>query len=201
MNRFPYFQYPCRPMPVVGRNRSRGFSLYDLLMALGIFSGLMIVGAGFSQVVHSTSQSTEINALIGQLNLARSEAIRRGQETVVCPSADGRRCDAAGDYTWWHRGMLLFVDTDGNREPDTNDPMIRIYSPTPKMLSIKSSRNRSHVVYQPTGFASGTNLTFTFCDPRGTGRARYVIVSNSGRARVSNTPPDGRTDEGLERCS
>ena len=177
----------------------RGYSLYELLVTLAIAGGVATAGAGVSQIVRDTAQTAEVNTLIAHLNLARSEAIKRRQDTVLCPSTDGRRCDAAQDFTWWHRGMLLFVDTDGNHQPDAHDPVIRIHAPS-TTLRIKSSRGRPHVIYQPNGLASGTNVTFTFCDPRGTGSARYVIVSNSGRARVSSTPPDGRADEGLERC-
>lgn len=178
---------------------SRGYSLQELLITLTIAGGVVATGAGATHIVRDTFQTAEINTLITHLNLARSEAIKRRQDTVLCPSADGRRCDAAKDYTWWHRGILLFVDTDGNRQPDPHDPVIRMHSPSAR-LHIKSSRDRSQVVYQPNGLASGTNMTFTFCDPRGTASARYVIMSNSGRARVSSTPPDRKADEGLERC-
>jgi type IV fimbrial biogenesis protein FimT len=173
--------------------------LYELLVTLTITSGLVTAGAGVFQIVRDATQTAEINTLVGHLNLARSEAIKRGQDAVLCPSTDGRRCDAAQDYTWWHRGMFLFVDTDGNHQPDPHDPVIRIYAPS-ATLRIKSSRGRPHVIYQPNGLASGTNMTFTFCDPRGTAAARYVIVSNTGRARVLPKPPDGKADEGLERC-
>ena len=180
--------------------RSRGFSLYDLLTTLTVVGVVTASGAGFMNIVHSTAQTAEINTLIAHLNLTRSEAVKRGQDVVLCPSTDGRSCDRPQDPTWWHRGMLLFVDRDGDRQPDTGAPVIRAHQLSTAALQIKTPSGRPRVVYQPNGVASGTNLTFTLCDPRGTSSARYVIVSNTGRARVSSIPPDGRADEASERC-
>ncbi len=183
----------------VDKCRILGFSAYEMLISLAITSGLIATGSVFFRIVQDTAQTSEINLFISQLNLARSEAVKQGHDVVVCPSRDGQHCDAADDYTWWHRGVLLFVDTSGNRDP-ANKPVIhRHVTETPK-LRIKSSPGRPHIVYRPNGFSTGTNLTLTFCDPRGTANARYVIVSNVGRVRASSKPVDSRIDEKLEMC-
>ncbi|HKQ30087.1 MAG TPA: GspH/FimT family pseudopilin [Burkholderiales bacterium] len=176
--------------------RSRGYSLYDFLVTLAIGGILAIGAAGALRAVRGITQTTEINAFVSQLNLARSVAITRQRSVVFCPSKDGRRCSAADAFTWWHDGALLFVDDNGNREVDAADVVVRHYASVDPQLRIKTSRARSRVVYQPDGFAGGSNLTFTFCVRResANAKARYVVISNTGRARVAATPASGKAE-------
>jgi len=181
--------------------RQRGFSLHDLLVTLGVSGGLSLGVSSMYPLVRDQQLVAEINQLVGHLSLARSEAIKRGQKAVACPSKDSKQCDAPQDYAWWHHGLLVFIDANDNGRLDSGEPIVRTYSPTENTVRIKSSRSRPHIVYQPNGLASGTTATFTFCDAHGSAAPRYVIVSNTGRARVSTLPPDGKVDEALERCS
>ena len=185
------------PIAATSPRSCHGYSLYELLITLALVGILSALGAGFSQLVHSASRTAEVNTLVTYLNLARSEALKRGLPTVLCPSHDGRACDAPAGDTRWDHGLLLFVDTDGNHRPDPQDPILQRHEALQR-VSIKSSRRRTHVVYHPDGFSAGTNVTFTVCDARG--QAQYVIVSNSGRVRIAPLPPDGRIDEDIERC-
>jgi len=170
-------------------HRPRGYSLYDFLVTLVIGSVLAVGAAGMLRVLRSTTQTAEMNAFVSQLNLARTLAVARRRDVVFCPSKDGRRCSASDRFTWWDEGVLLFVDDNGNREVDTGDTIVQRYMPLDSQLRIRTSRHRSRVVYLESGFAFGSNLTFTFCrrhDPAGL-KPRYVVISNSGRARVSDT--------------
>jgi type IV fimbrial biogenesis protein FimT len=185
-------------------NCSKGYTLYDLLIALAIGSILVTGGSGVAQIVRDTSQTVEINAFVSLLNLARTAAVSHRREIVFCPSDDGRRCSAADrDFSWWHNGALLFTDDNGNRELDPTDVVVQRHTTMDGQLSIKSSRHRSRLVYRPNGFSSGTNMTFTICGKRAATGAtpRYIVVSNTGRARVSAKPADGRANEREETCA
>jgi type IV fimbrial biogenesis protein FimT len=93
---------------------------------------------------------------------------------------------------------MLFVDEndDGLRNP--NEPVIRAYLPDARNVRIKSSPFRARVVFQPSGLSPGTTVTFTVC--AGAKTAKYIILSNSGRARVSALPADELIDETHEMC-
>ncbi len=182
------------------RVRQGGFSLYELIITLAIVCGLMLGSIGMYGLVRDQRLTSEINQLLGHLALARSEAITRGYKVALCPTVDNRQCEPAAEYTRWDRGLLLFADTNGNGQLDADEKVIRVHSAADNNVRIKSSRFRPHVVYQSNGLASGTTITFTFCDARGASRPRYVIISNTGRGRVAAVPPDGKADEGLERC-
>lgn len=182
---------------------ARGYSLHDLLITLAIASILFTGGSGAARLIRETSQTAEINTFMTQLNLARTIAISRRHEVVVCPSNDGHRCSGPDEFTWWHAGLLTFVDENRNREIDTSDFVVQRHTPLDTRLRIKSSRHRSRVVYQPNGFSGGTNLVFTFCgkDAVRNQVPRYVVISNTGRARVSSKLVDGPADQMQETCT
>ena len=168
----------------------RGFSLHEMLVVLAIVSILGSASAALGGVIRNERLSTGANDLMAALNLARSNAVMRLADVVVCPSRSGRQCDAAGaDFTWWHDGYLVFVDLDGDRQPDTNEPIL-LNGPARTGITLRSSRFRTKVVYRADGMTAGTNLTLTFCPAGPAAGIRSVIVSNTGRARVSRASVD-----------
>jgi len=179
-----------------------GYSLYDLIVTSAVVGTLSIGTAGMVGMVQNSQITSEINELMAHLNLARSEAIVRGQEVVLCPSMNGSDCDDPKDgYAWWHSGYLMFVNMDENADRASNEPIIRAHQASPGRISIKSSKFRSRVTYRANGLSSGSTATFTFCGAHEQSPARYVILSNTGRPRVSPIPSDGKADEESELCS
>jgi len=137
-----------------------------------------------------------VNSVVTMLHLARSEAIKRRERAVLCPSIDGRTCgDNTSEATAWEDGYLLYIDRNANNNLDIDETIVRI-GDTTEGLHIRSTTGRNHVTYQPNGLASGSNLTITFCDKHDRSNPRAVIVSNSGRPRVSTRNASG----GAIRC-
>ncbi|OGI40119.1 MAG: hypothetical protein A2140_07055 [Candidatus Muproteobacteria bacterium RBG_16_62_13] len=168
----------------------RGFSLYEMLVVLAIVSILGSASATLGSVLRNDRLSTGANELMAVLNLARSHAVMRLADVVVCPSRTGRQCDEPDSrYTWWHEGYLVFVDLDGDRRLDENEPVL-LNGPARAGITLRSSRYRTKVVYRASGMTTGTNLTLTFCPAGPAADVRSVIISNIGRARVSRAPAD-----------
>jgi hypothetical protein len=72
---------------------------------------------------------------------------------------------------------------------DTDEELLRVYAPWP---GGSLTANRTTLSFRPFG-QMGVTATFTFCDDRGSPAARAVIISQTGRPRVSdrsasNTP-------------
>lgn len=63
--------------------------------------------------------------LYSSILLARSEAIKRGENVSLCRSANGSQCNP-GDN--WSDGWLVFYDDNGNRIVDGADQLIRVYN-------------------------------------------------------------------------
>ena len=164
-----------------------GFTLIEAVivvaMAVIIFTAVIPAWAGWAL---RQRLDTEVYALLADLHLARSEAIRRARRTVLCPSHDGEQCRSDPE---WHRGWIVFADDNGNRRRDPNELVLRVHAAAAKGITITSNAHRLRLVYQASGLAPGTNMTFTFCAPHALPQA--VILSNAGRPRQSDTRPGG----------
>jgi type IV fimbrial biogenesis protein FimT len=165
------------------------------MVTLGIIGALSTAGTSVAGVVHEHRVTAEINQFLGHLALARSEAMKRGVKTALCPSASGRVCDGRSDYAGWQDGALLLVDTDQDGKVESDENVIRVL-PGAERLAVKSTHATNKIVFQPDGLTPGTNRTFTLCAAGGASKPRYLIISNTGRARVSSKPPKGSTAAG-----
>ena len=130
--------------------------------------------------------ATATNTLLAALATTRSEAIKRGQRVVLCPSSDYQSCTDASD---WHVGYVLYIDSNNNSSLDPGEPVLRVFDGLVG-VTVRSSVYRDHVTYQPSGLAYGSNLSFAIC-ARGAAAGRAVVVSNTGRARMARHMPDG----------
>lgn len=89
----------------INRARLFGFSLIELMMTIAVAVILMMIAVpSFQYVTNSNRMSSEINGLLGDLQFARSEAIKEGQYVTVCASSDGASCS---DLTAWQNGWIV----------------------------------------------------------------------------------------------
>ena len=101
-----------------GPTRMAGVTLIELLVVLTIAAILLGVGgASFKSITTSYRMSGEINGLLGDMQYARSEAIKQGQNVVICVSSGGTDC-TTGDTSWNH-GWIVFVYTGAAANPTT----------------------------------------------------------------------------------
>ena len=95
--------------------RLRGFTLYELLMTLGLAALLLSIGIpSFSSTLARSRQAVEINALFHAIHLARKESIMRRKVVSLCPSRDNLTCDPGTD---WSSGWILFENADRDSPP------------------------------------------------------------------------------------
>lgn len=167
--------------------RSRGYTLAELLCTLVITAG--VAGwalPSFRNLALDAGRSREVVGFLQAIHLARSEAMKRNGVVSLCPSPDGARCDTRAA---WHGGWIVFVNSDRDSPPvrDAGEELIRAY---PGWEDGRIGSNRSSLSFRPFG-QTGVTATVTFCDRRGSASARAVIVSQTGRPRVSDRSPSG----------
>lgn len=183
------FGYGFSPAGISASRRLslRGFTLQEMLITLCIGGLLAGAGIGMWNAIQRSTIVAAANELASNLALARTQAIERQARVVMCPTTDGKTCSGAGsDYTFWQEGWMVYVDQNGNAMPD-GDEIVRIRKGDIHGVHIRTSRTRSRVTYRPLGTSGGSTITFAVCGERDPTLARYVIVSNVGRARVSQT--------------
>ena len=96
----------------VGNSRQAAMTAIELLIIVAAIGLLLLVTVpGSSMLIERYHLNAASNDLARGLSLARSEAIRRGSTVRMCPSIDGRSCQAGAD---WSHGWLVF--TDGNAD-------------------------------------------------------------------------------------
>jgi type IV fimbrial biogenesis protein FimT len=104
----------------------------------------------------------------------------------LCPSRNGNTCTPDAD---WRTGWLVFVNTDRDSPAarDAGEDLLRVYAAwdAGHILS-----NRTTLSFRPFG-QMGVTATVTFCDDRGSPGARAVIISQTGRPRVSSRNASG----------
>lgn len=170
--------------------RSQGLTLIEMLITLGILAIMSAVALpSLMDTLSRMSVNSASRVFNNTLSLARSEAVKRGRNVSICPSASGTDC-AAGV---WSSGWIIFIDANGDANGsagsvDAGDEVLRVFAPLGDVrLTVTPSTNL--VAYDNKGFgAIAALLTFKLCPVDNVSRnARQVEVSLSGRPRSIST--------------
>jgi type IV fimbrial biogenesis protein FimT len=100
-----------------------GVSMMEVLVVMAIAAILMGIGtSSYKSITVSYRMSGEINGLLGDMQYARSEAIKQGQNVVVCVSTSGTDC--TGSNTNWNLGWIVFVDPNNTKSTGNNAALV-----------------------------------------------------------------------------
>lgn len=184
----------------------RGITLIELLVTLSIAVVTLTVGvAAFRELVADTRMTTAVNDLIASMQLARSEAVRRGERVTLCPDdpSTANTFDCSGG-TDWTVGYIVFADSNSDGVVADQGDVIRKIEEIPASISITSG-SRTRITFQADGSSAGFNTTFSVCDQGGSAQQRAVILSDTGRAYTSlgggscGDDDDDDDDDGIDR--
>lgn len=117
-----------------------GFTLVELVVTLAVAAVLLVLAAPFYTKITERNTLNAVSTLLsGHMQLARSEAIKRGGPVTLCPSGDGTTC--AGT-TRWELGWLVFRDDGAAGQVDVGDELIAV---SPALDSPSVTVGVSHV--------------------------------------------------------
>jgi type IV fimbrial biogenesis protein FimT len=168
--------------------RPCGLTLWELLCTLSIAAITLTAGIpAFRTFLLDARLTADVNAWVLAVQLARSEAAKRGRSVIVCKTDDTRRCGDAGLPV--DAGWMVFVNVDDRHPPRRSESEPLLYVHDPELAGTVVS-NRPYYEFRPG--RRSTNGTTVFCDQRGAAAAKAVIVSYTGRPRVDRLDADRR---------
>jgi type IV fimbrial biogenesis protein FimT len=150
--------------------RVSGVTLLELMMTLTIVALLAgIAIPSFQYVTNANRMASEVNGLLGDMQLARGEAIKEGLTVVICSSvtatATATAASCSGNASWTS-GWIVFTDVNGNGTWDTGEPIWRMQKAFKGTDTFKDAANSTTAVsFNREGFAPGANIiTMTLHD-------------------------------------
>lgn len=169
--------------------KTSGFTLIEALVVLSIIAVLLGLAApSFKSMIQSNNMTSTVNGFLADMRFARSEAIRRGGNVVMCqsdnPEAATPNC---GSGTSWESGWIIFHDLNGNGSKTAAEPLLRAQSRISEVNTITAGA-ATKFTFTATGRVTlGGMTSFLFGSPSAfsSEAQRTVCVSVGGRARIN----------------
>ncbi len=150
-----------------------GFSLLEILVVLTIMFIVLAIAIP-SERIFLTNAKVDVMRLQLQraIQLARIEAITRGEIITLCGSLDKNTCS-----NHWEEGYIILA----------NAKIIDIFYSIANQGQLHwrafSSHQSQQLQYLPSGLSNSENGTFWYCLPKEKKPRWAIIISQSGRAR------------------
>lgn len=153
---------------------NKGFTLIELMVTVAVLAIVLSLGVpSFNSLIINNRLTTQANALVASINLARSEAIKRGVQVRV-----------AEESGHWETGWRVTVAGAGKG----NRVLLRRQSSfegKSTLSALRDDNSVKQVNFSPRGFLVGSAVTFELCNSGApANRQKKLIISSSGRVKV-----------------
>ena len=171
-----------------------GFTMIELMVVVAVIAVTMAIALpSFNEMVANNRVTSETNRIVSDIQLARSEAMKRGVRIVMCRSADTTAVTPAcgGTSHTWTNGWLLFASGDNNSTYEAaSDTLLKVGHAASNQITIKtngiSNNNLEYLPNASTDEGGGT-AKFVICDERGESHGKEIQVPPVGRPRLATT--------------
>ncbi len=173
-------------------SHSNGLTLIEMAVTVSIVAIVAAISTpSFISFIQTNRVQSEVNSMVSSLQLARSEAIKRGQPVSVCPSSNGSSCLGANR---WSGGWLVFVDRDANGVVDTPAnaaDLLQYRSAWAGTDTFVATPTATFVTYNRDGFAvnlPGGAVTLALqTNPVSAAATRCIALNMVGRQTVQQS--------------
>jgi len=170
-----------------------GMTMVELLITIVVVTILLALGVpSFQEFIKNNRLTAQTNDFVTAVQLARSEAVKRGSFTTICASTDQEDCSGADD---WTTGWIVFSDLNQDGVPDvgasaplceeTEDCMIRTSGGLTK--ATLDGAGNVNIRFDPTGMSTNAAaVTFTMeSDDCKHEQVRDIQITKMGHMTVS----------------
>lgn len=177
----------------------KGFTLIELLFGIALLAVLVGFAApNFQHLVNSQKQTSLLNQIMAEFQLARHEAIVQKSVISVCPLT------ANNCHDNWQQGFTVFVDYNGNRMLDGEDTQIsEVAVPEDFYLNWSGFGSKRAIQFGPQGRTNRTaqNGTLSFCvEGQGNRGANVLVINRQGRIWAgTDSNQDSLIDQNTDR--
>jgi type IV fimbrial biogenesis protein FimT len=128
--------------------RQSGFTMVEMIMTVAVGAILLTVGIpSFRYITNSNRIAAEINGLLGDLQFARSEAIKEGVSVSVCISSNGTAC-TGGTTNTWQNGWIVISSA-------ATTGVLRVQAPFSSTDTFVGTNSLGTVTFNRDGYANG----------------------------------------------
>jgi type IV fimbrial biogenesis protein FimT len=178
-----------------------GFTLVELMITLAITGILMSVGIpSFNSMISSTRLTSYANEFVTALNLARSEAVKRGVSVTVRKVDNYSSTKKGAEVNWedgrdvnWEDGWNVFTDANSDGKFDTGtDVLIKTFAPLQSSYTLQGNGSifPDYILFKSSGQSNTLGGSFVICNdsdglavPKAN-TSRLIIVNATGRVRM-----------------
>ncbi|MFK4751050.1 GspH/FimT family pseudopilin [Oceanobacter antarcticus] len=171
---------PVRPLS--------GFTLIELMVTIAIFGIIMFAAApSLSSFLSRSELTAEANRFMGALVFARTEAVKRNTNVVLCPSKDQTSCNSSN----WADGWITFQDTDGSGTlaADSSEEVIKYADAASSVNIYPDSEFAAAIRYKADGNITNNPGKVVICSEQAPAavNAREVGIASGGRTSITAT--------------
>lgn len=174
------------------KTKQAAFTLIELMVVVALVAIFALVGIPSYQYVITTNRmAAEMNAFVGDLQYARSEAVKRGYDVSMCaadpqtnaPTATNPQCLGTGT-TNWSTGWVVYAPSFGASA--TN--VLRIHTALTQndQLATNGASNPGILTFNRNGFTAQAQ-TYTLlvsANAKPLTNPPCAVLSTVGRIRV-----------------
>lgn len=179
-----------------------GYSLLEMMVVLTLLGVMTLIATpSFNAVLYQNRLQAAASMMTSEIAFARSEAIRRGVNVVVCFSTNQTSCasrlvltdKARGDK--WKDYHLVFADLDGDTYYNNSDVLLRIGEKIRGTGGYDEFTNKStcsYIGFYPTG--ENLDPCYVRFGYQATGGCSYsessqwtIVINRAGRISSKKT--------------
>ncbi len=183
---------------IMMQKHESAFTLIELMLAIAVGAVLLVLGVpSFKNIMERNGLAVQVNDFISTLNYARSEAVKRKQDIVICRSdttVTPLNCNTSGG-AGYEEGWMIYIDFDRDGDFDNgSDETLWTHAALKQGMELSGDGSTGNRIRYDAKGRSKNDGSFIVCKDNDPTKARVLVVNN-GRVRLTAIGPNGKVED------